>query len=79
MSWLWGCNGERFDAADRLVDWSYAGYAGGDLRPPTLPVSGNLVDDFGAVGDGKADDTQAFMDAVAAVGSRGVLYLPPGW
>ena len=35
--------------------------------------------DYGAVGDGNADDTQAIKDVIAAaVASDGVAYLPPG-
>lgn len=34
--------------------------------------------DFGAVGDGKTDDTQAFMDALSAVRDRAVLFIPSG-
>ena len=28
-SQLWGKVGEEFEPAGRLIDWSYAGYAGG--------------------------------------------------
>lgn len=37
------------------------------------------VRDFGAKGDGKCDDTDAFLKAVEAIpASGGVLYIPPG-
>lgn len=36
------------------------------------------VTDFGAVGDGVMDDTAAIQAAVAAVGTGGVVLLPPG-
>lgn len=37
-----------------------------------------LLQDFGAVGDGVADDTQAFLDAVDAIGRQGTVYVPAG-
>jgi hypothetical protein len=36
------------------------------------------VQDFGAVGDGVADDSAAFTAAAAAVGAGGVIYAPKG-
>lgn len=65
VSWcskLWGCKGELADppgslGAQRLMDWSYAGYMAGEAPIPKLPLVGT-VKDFGAVGDGVADDTQ---------------------
>lgn len=39
------------------MDWSYAGYMAGEAPIPKLPLVGT-VKDFGAVGDGVADDTQ---------------------
>lgn len=37
------------------------------------------VRDFGATGDGRTDDTKAFLDAAAAVNpGGGVLYIPAG-
>jgi len=35
----------------------------------------NIIDDFGAVGDGEADDTEALQNAF---GSRGDVYIPEG-
>lgn len=59
---LWGCRGELFDApnstgSQRLLDWSYAGYMAGEMPIPKLPLVASVTD-FGAVGDGVADDTQ---------------------
>lgn len=34
--------------------------------------------DFGAVGDGVADDSQAFLDAIAAIGRSGTILIPEG-
>jgi hypothetical protein len=36
------------------------------------------VQDFGAVGDGVADDSQAFLDAVDAIGREGTILVPEG-
>jgi polygalacturonase len=36
------------------------------------------VKDFGAVGDGVADDTSAIQAAINAMTAGGVLYLPEG-
>ncbi len=73
---LWGVNGERWDPAGRLPDFSHAGYHAGD-RP--IPRVGEVasVHDFGAVGDGVTDDTQAFLDAIAAT-EKGAILIPNG-
>jgi len=59
---LWGCKGELYDmvnslGSQRLLDWSYAGYMAGEMPIPRLALVGSVMD-FGAVGDGVADDTQ---------------------
>jgi hypothetical protein len=60
-----GCAGELWNASQRLpADWSFAGYASGDTPIPDVPVVGN-VRDYGAVGDNKTDDTDAFLRALA--------------
>lgn len=43
--------------SQRLLDWSYAGYMAGEMPIPRLALVGSVMD-FGAVGDGVADDTQ---------------------
>ena len=60
---LWGRAGERWEPAGRLPDFSYAGYQRGESPLPerTPDVS---VTDFGAVGDGRIDDTAAFQKAL---------------
>lgn len=50
---------------------------GGDEVIPTL-VPTHSVKDFGAVGDGQADDTRAFASAIAAVPEGSVLAIPEG-
>ncbi len=73
---LWGKAGEAWDPRGRLPDYSHAGYRAGDRPLPTVPVKANLRN-FGARGDGKTDDTQAFRKAIAAT-SGGALLIPKG-
>ena len=50
----------------------------GEEALPDIPPSADLKGTFGAVGDGVADDTPAFLAALDAVSDAGVVYLPPG-
>ena len=75
-SLLWGKNGENWSPRGRLSDWSFAGYHSGESPIPTPPVVAN-VRDFGARGDGVADDTDAFKRAIAAT-EKGALLIPAG-
>ena len=78
-SLLWGKNGELWTgpANSRLPDYSYAGYRHGEAPLPFLPVVANVVTDYGAVGDGVTNDTQAFLSAIANE-NNGAIYVPPG-
>ena len=62
---LWGERGEKWEAQGRLPDFSYAGYHRGEAPIPDLAPAAN-VKDFGAVGDGVADDTKAIQAAIDA-------------
>ncbi|MEW5976996.1 MAG: glycosyl hydrolase family 28-related protein [Acidobacteriota bacterium] len=73
---LWGQEGELWTPYDRLPDFSFAGYHRGNDSLPDVPVKAN-VRDFGAVGDGESDDSQAFLDAIASV-SNGAVLIPAG-
>ncbi|MDF2922737.1 MAG: Pectate lyase superfamily protein [Paenibacillaceae bacterium] len=75
-SQLWGKNGEQWNAAGRLPDFSYAGYGCGNRALPEPGATAN-VRDFGAVGDGVQDDTAAFQAAIAQM-DEGALLIPPG-
>lgn len=57
-------------------DFSHAGYHAGDASIPEVQVVAN-VRDFGAAGDGEADDTAAFNRAVAT-GKPGAVLVPAG-
>lgn len=62
----------NFDTATKVYDTVY----------PTddVVIADMSVKDFGAVGDGTADDTKAFEDALAAAGNKGggVVFAPAG-
>lgn len=73
---LWGQAGEHWSPESRLPDFSFAGYRRGEAPLPDPAVTHNLRD-FGAVGDGRTDDTAALQRAIAAV-DRGVILIPAG-
>lgn len=76
ISALWGTHGELWRPTGRLPDYSFAGYRSGRAALPELPIVAN-VKDFGALGDGVADDTAAFESALDAVKAGGIL-IPRG-
>jgi len=60
---------------ERIVDWSGAGLMQ-NIEEPSQIVS---VVDFGAVGNGVVDDTQAIQDAINALEENaGILFFPSG-
>lgn len=73
---LWGADGELSTPAGRLPDFSFAGYRRGEAPLPTPPVTAS-VKDFGAVGDGTHDDSDAFIRA-AAEAPAGAILIPEG-
>ncbi len=73
---LWGNSGERWVSTSRLPDFSFAGYRSGEQPIPQAAAKMN-VKDFGAVGDGIVDDTEAFLKALKEMG-EGVLRVPQG-
>ena len=74
---LWGAAGEKWVPGTPLKDFSFAGYKKNDVPIPDFPVGVN-VKDFGAVGDGVADDTAAFSRAIAACPANSAVYAPDG-
>lgn len=75
-SQLWGKNGELWSPESRLPDVSYAGYHHGENPIPNVPVAANIKD-FGASGDDKKDDTEAFNKAIAET-NNGAILIPNG-
>ncbi len=76
ISKLWGRSGELWTPQSRLPDFSFAGYHRGECPLPVRKSELN-VKDFGAVGDGKTDDTRAFHNAIEASAGK-VLLVPAG-
>lgn len=60
--------------ADRTANWDDAGIDGGI---PTYPASVDVTN-YGAIGDGVTDDTQAFEDAINACSDGTAVYIPDG-
>ena len=73
---LWGNAGELWSPQSRLPDFSYAGYHRGEQPLPDRKPDVS-VKDFGAIGDGKTDDTAAIKQAVASAAGK-VIAFPLG-
>lgn len=73
---LWGKTGEKWSPQSRLPDFSHAGYHRGEAPIPQVQITAN-VKDFGAVGDGAHDDTDAFKQAIAQT-NEGAILIPEG-
>ncbi len=75
---LWGEKGEKWDQKNgRLRNFTDVGYKNGNLPIPDWPI-GVKVTDFGAVPDDKKDDSQAFIDAIAACPGYHAVLVPRG-
>lgn len=73
---LWGVEGELFDPAGPVTDFSFAGYRFGERPLPDVPAVAD-VRAFGAAGDDDADDTEAFRAALAQA-PAGAIVVPAG-
>jgi hypothetical protein len=74
---LWGVSGEKWHAAGRLPDFSYAGYHAGEAKIPNAPAKWNFKRNFHAKGDGRTDDSAALLNAIQSI-TNGVLFIPEG-
>jgi hypothetical protein len=77
QSTLWGKEGELWGVNQPLKDFSFAGYRQSEVPIPNIAPSVNILD-FGGRGDGKTDDTQALLKAIAACPAGGKVFLPAG-
>lgn len=76
ISDLWGTRGEKWRADGPLPDFSFAGYQRGEKPIPRVKQVAS-VKDFGAKGDGRADDTEAIRKAIDG-SADGAILLPAG-
>ena len=75
---LWGTNGELWDpATSYLRDFTSVGYKNGNEAIPDWPI-GVYVTDYGAVPNDDGDDSQAFIDAIAACPDNHAIFVPKG-
>ena len=69
---------QQFKTGDRIIDFSYAGYMGGGVALPMLPVKKTVTPS----GDDDSATIQAAIDEVSALplvnGLRGAVLLAPG-
>jgi hypothetical protein len=76
FSELWGQQGEKYNPAGVLPDFSFAGYERGEKAIPERAAEVS-VKSFGAAGDGKTDDTAAFKRAIEEAAGK-VIGIPAG-
>jgi len=80
VSSLWGTDGELWDPESSLLrDFTSVGYMNGDVPIPDWPVGVDVTDPaYGAIPNDDIDDTQAFLDAIAACPPDHAVYVPNG-
>lgn len=75
---LWGENGGLWNpATSRLRNFTNAGYLSGSVAIPNWPVGVNVAN-FGAVPNDGIDDSQAFINAIAACPNNHAVFVPNG-
>lgn len=75
---LWGESGALWTpGSSRLADFTGVGYLSGTVAIPDWPVGVNVTS-FGAVPNDGIDDSQAFMDAIAACPDFHAVLVPNG-
>lgn len=75
-SQLWGVSGEKWDR-NRIPDFTKAGYREGKVA---IPIYENKIDikKLGAIGNGIADDTRFFFEALETCKDGKTLFIPAG-
>jgi hypothetical protein len=76
VSDLWGTEGELWSPDTRLPDFSFAGLSSVKFSSDSKKQLINVTD-FGAVGDGITDSTEAFKSAISFI-KQGVVFIPEG-
>ena len=74
---IWGSANESWNR-ELLLDWSFTGYANKERAYyPEPPCAANVLD-FGAIGDGLIDCSEAFLAAIAHVSNigGGTIWIP---
>jgi hypothetical protein len=74
---LWGVDGSAWDTNGILRDFTNVGYKNGDEPIPDWPVA-HSVTNFGAIPNDGIDDSQAFIDAIAACSPSNAVLVPKG-
>ena len=75
---IWGVNGDMWDPEGLLKDFSNVGYKEGNDSIPDWPQGINVKECCGAIGDGIADDTEAFRMAIALCPDSMAVFIPNG-
>ncbi len=74
---LWGKNGEKWDAAGRLPDFSFAGYETGIKDIPTFPIKATLGQNGAKPNDG-LDDADELQKLINTIATPGTVLIPKG-
>jgi fibronectin type 3 domain-containing protein len=77
---LWGVSGEAWNTNGLLKDYSNVGYMYGNVAIPDTNAwpNGVNVTNFGAIANDEGDDSQAFINAIAACPSNQAVFVPNG-
>lgn len=74
---LWGKDGEKWDPAGRLPDFSYAGYHTGIKEIPNFPIQASLGNSKAKPNDG-IDDADELQKLINTIKTPGTILIPKG-
>ncbi len=74
---LWGKNGEKWDPAGRLPDFSFAGYETGAKEIPIFAVQATLGQNGAKPNDG-VDDADELQNLINTIKTPGTVLIPKG-